>query len=903
MKTVIISCATSVFCLPAVAQVTPQSPPPANAPSETGNDIVVTGLRASLQSAQERKRNAGQIVDSVIAEDIGKLPDNNAAEALARITGVQVSRQVGEANQVLVRGLPDVTTTFNGREIFSYDGRNVALQDFPAAALQGLDVYKSTTADLIEGGIAGLVDVRSRRPFDFDGFEVAGMVRGTYNQEADKYDPNASLLISNRWDTDIGEIGALLNLSYSQQTFLTSSRTDGGDIGQPGEAQAITTPGVGRDFFFPEAVGLFYARGKRWRPSIDGSIQWRPSDNLEIYIEGLYQGFRGRDANDSAIVFTRAGDPTISNVVLDPNDPTKLSGLTVSAGQGGIGTDFQRAANSGDTDTFQGAIGTKWELDRAKLSTDFAYTDSRWELIQYATDFSATVPPTVDILFDRDGESGGAEFFFRDFDLTDPASYVFRGLFDRRQKLTGTGIQWRGDLEMETDWSFIPRIEFGLRYTNRTSRGQNGERYADLRSLRLPFADVPFGKGAVIEPGFNGLDAQPDRAWYAPTRDGITDNIAALRAFAYDHLVELGAENADDWENAEPEFDPLQAFDAREKSYAAYGQLRYAIDAGFPIDGVIGARIVNTDGRLTGTSSIEGLPTPVTLDQNYVDVLPNASLRARFTDRLQLRLSATKTRTRPAFFQLNPAVNISPGDPSNPGADRFGSGGNIDLSPLKSTNYDASLEYYFSNTGSATLAVFRRDVNGFIANFTAPEEVPGIGTVLVTRPRNGGRGRIEGVEAAFTTFFDFLPGVLSGFGTQLNATYIDGKQALPAELGGDATDVDIPGVSQWSYNLVALYEKGPISARLAYNYRSRFVNFFFNPSDEDPVAGEYTRGIERLDFSLAVAPVEAVTITFDIANITNQPFRNVRNYTDTQSYPRDIRYDGRLWALGARFRF
>jgi len=900
------------IALPAAAQVAP-SPvppaPPASEPSgagpETGQDsrdIVVTGLRGSLQSARERKRNADQILDAVVAEDIGKLPDNSAAEALARITGVQVARQVGEANQVLVRGLPDVATTFNGREIFSYDGRNVALQDFPAAALQGLEVYKSTTADQIEGGIAGLVNVRSRRPFDFDGFEIAGAVRGTYNEEAGKYDPNVSLLLSDRWDTGIGEIGVLLNVAYSQQTFLTSSRTDGGNIGQAGPDQLITTPGVGRDVFFPEAVGVFYARGKRWRPSVDGSIQWRPTDNLEIHVEGLFQGFRGRDANDSAIVYTRTGNPTLSNVVLDPDDPTKVRSLTVSDGQD-FGLDLQRSANSGDTNTFQGAIGARWETGPAILSTDFAYTDSRWNLTQYAVDFAAATPPTVDIDFDRDGESGGAEFGFPDFDLTDPAGYIVRGLFDRRQRLVGTGIQWRGDLQLETGSRIVPRLDFGLRYTNRTSRGENGERYADLRALRIPLADVPFGAGDVISPGFRGLDAQPDRAWYAPTANGITDHIADLRDFAYAGLAQFGAANAADWASDEPMFNPLQAFSAREKSYTAYGQLHYEIDAGFPIDGVIGARIVNTDGRLTGTSSIDGEPVPLTLSQNYVDVLPSASLRARFTDNLQLRLSATKTRTRPAFYQLNPAVTISPGDPNNPGADRVGSGGNIDLQPLESTNYDASLEYYFSDAGSATLAIFRRDVDGFIANYTAPELVPGVGTVLVNRPRNGGRGRIEGVEAGLTTFFDFLPGALSGFGVQANATYIKGSQALPAELGADAPDVDIPGVSKWSYNLVALYEKGPISARLAYNYRSRFVNFFFNPADVDAIAGEYTRGVERLDFSLAVTPVEAVTLTFEVANITNQPFRNVRNYTDTQAYPRDVRYDGRVWAIGARFRF
>ena len=151
--------------------------PQQTAPAQSDGEIVVTGLRRSVQGAQALKRDSDQILDAVVAEDIGKLPDNNAAEALARITGVQVSRSQDEANGVSVRGLPDVTTTFNGRELYTAEGRQVAFQDFPAASLAGIEVYKSTTADLVEGGIAGLVNVRSRRPFDFDGFEIAGSIR------------------------------------------------------------------------------------------------------------------------------------------------------------------------------------------------------------------------------------------------------------------------------------------------------------------------------------------------------------------------------------------------------------------------------------------------------------------------------------------------------------------------------------------------------------------------------------------------------------------------------------------------------------------------------------------------------------------------------------------------------
>src|SRR5450432_4790022 len=145
------------------------------------NEIVVTGLRLSVQSALDQKKNSDQLKDSIVAEDIGKLPDNNVIEALQHVTGVQISRNAAEANQLLIRGLPDIETLLNGREIFTSTGRFITLQDIPAELLQRVDVEKSARADDIEGGIAGLIDVRLHRPFDFEGFEAAGTAMGTYS--------------------------------------------------------------------------------------------------------------------------------------------------------------------------------------------------------------------------------------------------------------------------------------------------------------------------------------------------------------------------------------------------------------------------------------------------------------------------------------------------------------------------------------------------------------------------------------------------------------------------------------------------------------------------------------------------------------------------------------------------
>lgn len=274
----------AMIAAPAMAQTQP-SPPPQEPEEATVDEIVVTGFRRSLQTAQAQKQNADQIVDSIVAEDIGKLPDVTASDSLARVTGVQVERGGGEAGRVLVRGLPDLTTTYNGRDIFTAEARFVAIQDFPAGGVAALDVYKSTSADQVEGGIAGLINVRSRRPFDFDGLEIAGGVRGTYAGQSEEFDPNANLLVSNRWDTGMGEVGALLNVSYTQLRYLDSARFNGGgfiaDIngGQVGGNTAL----IGARY--PDAVGIFYGQGDRTRPSLNAALQWRPSASLELYAD------------------------------------------------------------------------------------------------------------------------------------------------------------------------------------------------------------------------------------------------------------------------------------------------------------------------------------------------------------------------------------------------------------------------------------------------------------------------------------------------------------------------------------------------------------------------------------------------------------------------------------------
>lgn len=861
---------------PVVVQPAPQDP---EADAAVLDEVVVTGLRRSLQSAQAIRRNSDQIVDAIVAEDIGKLPDTTASDSLARVTGVQVSRSGGEANQVLVRGLPDLTTTYNGRDIFTAETRFVAIQDFPAGGVAALEVFKSTTPEQIEGGIAGLINVRSRRPFDFAELEIAGSINATYAEQSGQNNYNGNLLISDRWDTGMGEFGALLNVSYTQLDYLDSARFNGGFIPAAGAGQVADPADAG--FRYPDAVGIFYGQSQRTRPSVNAALQWRPTEALELYADFLYQGYRD-EVEDRRLLVPLYGSAVFSNIELVPGT-NQAQSLTVS---GAVRPWMFQGATDRKTDTYQFAVGGAWNSGPWRISADLARTDSEFELSLYSLDSEFNTNPVFDVNFDVPREDGGVEFSFQNFDITNPANYLFLGIFDRYQTAEGDDVQFRTDAEYQTGFSLVPEIQFGVRYSDRNGSFQAGERFGGGGGI--PLNTPGLGLDLQLTPeGFNGSSVQQTRRWISATRDSIRNNIAAIRS-------------ATGLADGTPPIDPFTVFDANEKAYTAYGQFRYALDTAFPIDGVIGLRAVRTDLSIDGTARTfppgGGVVfTPRSQQSEYTDYLPSATFRMKLNDQVQVRLAANKTRTRPNFNQLNPTINVDPNEFS-PGVFNA-SGGNPDLQPLESNNYDATVEYYFSPTGFASFGLFRRDIDGFIVNQIETVEDPELGTLRLNRPVNLNESRLQGVEVQLTTFldYDFVPEWAHGFGLQVNGTYIEQEGAV------------INGISKYSYNVVALYEQGPFSARLAYNSRTEFQNFCeingpFNSGCE------YTDDVSRLDFAASYRPVENVTIAFDVSNILGEPFRSFRDYGDPNgptlgTFARDVRFEETIYSLGLRFRY
>jgi TonB-dependent receptor len=860
----------------------------------SGDEIVVTGIRRSLQSAQNIRRNSEQIVDSVVAEDIGKLPDLNTAQTAARIPGVQVYRQGGEAQNVLVRGLPNFTTTYNGREIFTAERRDVALQDFPSSNIAALEVFKTSTANLVEPGLAGLINVRSRQPFDFREGQVAGSVWALHTLQGDATTPNFNFLATNRWELANGaEIGLLINASRTEMRYLDAeiSNTDFAQTFRAvGVNGLVADPAAGTAARFPDIQRLFYRSGERVRPSVNAALQIRPTRGFEVYAEGLWQGFRNKIDDRLLAAELHGGPDVLQYTNRQFRDGTNiLTSGTVTARPDSLFS-FQGGTYN-KTDTYQFAVGTRVTGDRLKGSFDIARTQSTFTGSTESVDRRFIGAPTINF------DNSEPEFLVTNINLRDPSKQFFTGLFEEGQESKGDDWQFRGDLEYEFDSAFLKSFEIGARYTVRDATRRYSNRFGG--------ANGPNGTALPVElKVFKGVDFGGTTDFASPTYKSIRRNVGALRQLAGLPLAPLTG---------------ALLYTADEKTMAGYGQLNVGTDN---IDGIVGVRVSRVDTRVSGPQ-LTGIEEIDEGSERTV-ILPNASVRARLSQLLQVRAAVSKTRTLPSFGDLNPALSLGPpttnpggiGTPSNP---RGGSGGNPFLRPFTAWNYDAAAEFYLGRTAFAAITGFHRSIEGFIQQSTFDIEDPVLGTLRISGPVNTGKGRITGVELQGQAFADYewLPEWARGFGVQANLTYIDAKTQQPSGPGSapltfqPITD-QLNGVSKWNYNLVGIYERYGLAARLTYNGRSsyRATQQFRRGGGAGEFNDDYrefAHPADRLDLSLNYDLSEQFTFFGDWTNITRSTFRQdfttARNGAPEAEFIRYRRYDESTLSFGLRFRF
>jgi TonB-dependent receptor len=915
--------------LPAVA-FAQAAPTPA---ADTVEEVVVTGQRAALQSAQKLKQNAEQVIDSITATDIGALPDRSVTEALQRVAGVTIGRTADgrdadrisvEGSGVQVRGLSWVRGELNGRDSFSAKaGRTLSFEDVPPELMAGVDVYKNPSADIIEGGVGGTVNLRTRLPFDSAKRILAYSLDSSWGDLSKDWQPSGSVLYSDRWDTGIGEVGFLIDLSDSK----LASRTDTISV-DPYFVRTDLVPG--KTVYVPGGFGYRTLDYDRERKGIAAALQWRPNDQWEASLQFLRSsasqasteyavGFNPGSTNGEALGTDFTYDSTghfLKGTLAQTQNGTSLGSSTI---------DTRYADRSSVTSDY--ALKLKYNPnDKWAFSGDIQYVYAKTKTVDN-TAFNAlgadAAPASLDV-------TGSLPVITMNNDTaytSNPANYYLQAAMDHhdRNEAAEWAERFDGDYSFD-EGGWLRSFRFGVRHTFRQATTRETSYRWDTVA---PSWSAPAINQLAGYQGYYGL--YPFDNYFRGKAHLPATFVMPSAAFVNNYgdtsrvLYSIAQANGGGWCPFNGVFDDQSSCGGKgstnhqkEETLAGYGLLRFGHDVSLwgdqrEIDGNLGIRVVKTETQSQGlqvftpnTTSPDipaadqafsnGAKSPYIGGRDYVNVLPSLNVRLKITPDMFIRFAAAKAIVRPDFQQLQPnysigATNgfITGGTCSNtiPGGAQANcvyqytaNAGNPDLKPTRSTQFDLSYEWYFNSSGSVTATAFYKDIYNFVTNGSTVINFTNNGVtrpVQVVQPYNAGHGTIKGFEVAYQQYYDFLPGLLRGFGAQANFTYVDSKGSRNAasnpydtnqtgNISAHDDEMPLEGLSRTSYNVAALYDLGKVSARLAYNWRERYLLTTTAANINIPA---WYDDYGQLDGSVFYTVNDALKIGFQAANLTN----------------------------------
>jgi TonB-dependent receptor len=866
--------------------------------------ISIVGIKRSMLSANDIKRNADVITDGISAEDIGVFPDANVAESLQRITGVSIDRSGGEGRFVTVRGLgPEFNTVLaNGRMLATENaGREFSLDVISADLINGAQVYKGSNASLTEGAIGGTVDISTWKPFDIDGRRFIASASGTYDSNTEENDVKTSALYSNTFNNNT--IGFLASIAYSERSVrLDSIFSDGYrdldfDASQTASGQAIT----GAKTLAAQRFQVFNQDRKR----LGGTavFQWRPNSDHEITIDGLFSQFDVDDTSYQAAFPLDAGRSLgFSNVVVDENN------FVTSADKAGR-VDVIKGSNPRDTQTYQIGYNHEWQInENLSLIGDVAY--SKAEGKGYGKNRFFIARANTDVTFKMGGDFPSITTAK---DLTDPTIWESHVVAKQGNDTSDDVLEAKLDFTyILDDMGIAQSLQFGIYYSDREKdvyASQRGPCATCYNGGKINYTDSSMFTPYIPSNYMSEVDGNFTNAWIDFNYDDLPaflQSEAALSQLTPEARASIEARIAAG--GFEPQHSPSRTTNVTEESWAGYLELSLGGDRW---DGVIGGRLVKTDQVSTGQFQeiikLEDIldpdgfvenrivtlsePTSTSFNNDYTEFLPSANFRYDLDEDgdLLLRVGYSETITRPTISSLSTRISYS----TNVGAERV-SASNPNLKPFKSKNYDASLEWYFNDVGSLTFAAFVKDLDSFLTVSTEPTTILDV-EFGDTRPRNGGKGDIKGYEIAYQQIFDTLPAPFDGLGIQANYTNID-SSADYSDLG-NSEELTLEGLSEHNANLIAFYEKDAIKIRFAYNYRSDFINeavsWIGGPKSTDSFG--------QLDFRGSYNINENIQVFVEGINITNETLSEFYDLDKKlQSGYEDF---GSRYAIGIRAQF
>lgn len=853
-------------------------------------EIVVYGIRGSLQKSLDRKRSADFFVETITAEDIGAFPDQNLAEALQRVSGVAIDRKEGEGAFVSVRGLGPqfVQTTTNGRTVPSNvnggaigevgnttanaGSRAVGLNQLQAELVQAVEVYKSPRADHIEGGLGGVVEVKTRRPLDLGERKIAFGASQTYLELSDDFAPGLFGLYSDAFADDT--LGFMLSVSWDERDNRSDAvRTNGGFTSTP---QSVTVDGEDISAFFVNGFNGVLRESERERLNVSSAFQWRPTDRIDITVDALIADNQV-DSEDYWYASFRTSGGLANNLtgadVVNDNGELVLERYSTTNARS-----FTQVADEA-FDTQLQSIGANLQFqatDRLDVNLDvaFAGTDSTNDYREYLirnTGLQADV-----------SVAGGEPSVTSTDDWGNPDDYDFVKAGIRAHEINDEEAQVRADVTYAFDDDFT--IQFGARYSNRVREDQ--QRFLVTRAFTGdPIAE--FG-GEVAFPESDFLDGVDQNLPFSTTPGALVigDLDAAHRVFT---------ERADEVLEGRgfcPNGCSLSSFkngrfaddlDQEEDTLALYGMVSFSGEMGsLPFNGNVGVRYVDTELDTTGlvvdvvglTDAAPGDPAfPITSEpsvaafsQDYTEWLPSINLRLDLADDLLLRAAAGKVMSRPSFFDLNPRTTFA----SFAGQFR---GGNPFLDPTTAWQFDLALEWYFAETSILSVGAFLKDAEGFVQQELGTRIVPGQVDPSTGEPvefpefipQNADDAEITGIEILYQQTFAQLPAPFDGLGVIANYTFIDSEQDFEHELTG--ASFGVPGLSENTANVSMFYEKGPLAARVSYNFRDDFLDQVNGFSGGHPL---FVKAHTQFDASVRYHISDSITVSVEAINLTDE---------------------------------
>jgi iron complex outermembrane receptor protein len=895
--------------LPVHAQQAAAAPAAAaSAPAGTETQRVeVVGIRASREAALTKKRNSETLVEVVTAEDVGKMPDKNVADAIQRVPGVNIASSAGgeggfsEADRVSLRGTsPSLTQTLvNGHALSTGDwfvlnlfgttvGRSISYSLLPSELVGNVVVHKVASADQPDGGVAGSVDVQTRHPLDFKKpFTGEVQLGATYQTLAAKTDPQFNALLA--WHDLEGKQGFLLQVFDEKQHL----RRDGQEVlgyfaingaGLAGKTTVIN--GTAQDasalngVLSPTLIGESLFQQERHRKGGAFEYQIRPTASFETSINGFYSHVDDVNFNTNFMAspkwLLQAGvAPTTATVSADGKTLLAASFAPTTASNSEINDSGWRPGALQQSTYVD--WDTKWKpTDHLTVTTQIGTTRGLGQSKEYASEVGNVGGAGASLTgldFQLNGLGTAANVAFTGANPGLYSNNVWNWNYGALVKVPDTENFGSADVDWALDAGILSSAKFGLRLTDHNRSNGNfissGPNWANPNiGTTLPTASgqYPSNFGSAFgapQLGQFRLTAGDIAAWAS---ESTTANPDPNATFNYDPVLRH------DWSND---------FSVRERTQAAYGMANLGGDHW---SGNAGVRVVQTQGHYSVLRNPTSLDAPGVIDstslfgpfvrefvdRTYTDVLPSASVRVDATKDLVLRGSVARVMSRPDYTALSSTTSVN--DQLN-----TGSSGNPYLNPVRSTNIDANAEWYFAPRSLLSFGVFYMDFSSFVDYQVATsihwsDLHKDYEPYNITQPINVG-AKNKGFEIAYQQ------AIWGGLGANVNYTYADGKTDSGTPMAGN---------SKSTYNIETYYETDRFSTRLAWTHRSSFYGSYDRGTRESMAA------YSTLAASVNVKINDTFSVNFDALNLNNP---TMKYYGDNTEQPRAFYSNGRQFYL------